>query len=125
MGAMGKTTGTPEHTAKCLACGRVRRFRSAAALLAAGPDGRTCAAKLRIVRAAARVALAEVFTPEQLDKADEIFEDGALVPTGIDGLFLTVSSDGSEYYTTTTYECSCPASKPCCHNAAATMALAA
>jgi hypothetical protein len=87
--------------------------------------GHGCWRKLRTARTVARVVVAEVYTAEQLDKADELIEDGALVPTGIEGMFLAVSSDGSEYYQTTTYECSCPASRPCCHNAAATMALAA
>jgi Family of unknown function (DUF6011) len=117
---MNLTTTGHEH---CMAPGCGRKLSSPVSR--SRGYGHGCWRKLRAVRTAARVVLAEVYTPQQLDKADELIEDGALVPTGIDGMFLAVSSDGTEYYTTTTYECSCPASKPCCHNAAATMALAA
>jgi Family of unknown function (DUF6011) len=115
-------TGITEHE-HCLAPGCGRRLTSTVSR--SRGYGHGCWRKLRAVRTVARVVLAEVYTPEQLDKADELIEDGALVPTGIEGLFLAVSSDGEDIYTTTEGECNCPASKPCCHRAAATMALAA
>jgi hypothetical protein len=87
--------------------------------------GHGCWRKLRLVRTVARDVLSGAYTKDQLDKADEIIEDGALVPSGTEGLFLAVSSDGTEIYSTTADACDCPASKACCHRAAATMTLAA
>jgi SWIM zinc finger len=95
------------HTAKCLACGRTRHFRSAAAATTAGPNGRVCAAKVR--NAAAVVELP--CKPEQHAKAVELIEDGGIVRTSRPGVFAASSSDGSTVYVTDTGAgtCSCKA----------------
>jgi hypothetical protein len=86
---------TTEHTAKCLRCGRVRHFRSAAAAAKAAPVGRICAARIRL---AAITEAVKGFAAAQVDKARELIADGGLIPTGRPGVFRAVSSKGDGSY---------------------------
>jgi SWIM zinc finger len=87
---------TESHTAKCLNCGRVRHFRSAAAAAKAAPSGRICAARIRNVAAVVELPC----KPEQHAKALELIEDGGIVRTSRPGVFAVSSSDGSTVYVT-------------------------
>ena len=88
-------SSTENHTAKCLRCGRVRHFRSAAAAKAAAPHGRVCAALVRIV---AMTEAVKGFASAQVEKARELISDGGLIPTGRPGVFRAVSSKGDGSY---------------------------
>jgi hypothetical protein len=117
---------TQDHTAKCLRCGRVRRFRSAAAAAKAQPVGRICAMR---IRAAALAEAVKGFASTQVDKARELISDGGLIPTGRPGVFRAVSSKGDATYLTHPATCSCAAAKrgratPCYHSLAAKIVLA-
>jgi hypothetical protein len=117
---------TTEHTAKCLRCGRVRRFRSAEAAAKAAPTGRVCAMRIRL---AAMTEAVKGFASAQVDKARELIADGGLVPTGRPGVFRAVSSRGDGSYLTHPATCSCAAAKrgkatPCYHSLAARIVLA-
>jgi hypothetical protein len=118
-------TNTPEHTAKCLKCGRIRHFRSAAAALSAGPHGRICAMRVRI---AAITEAVRGFATAQVEKARELISDGGIIPTKRPGVFRAVSSKGDETYLVHSAVCNCPAglrSVRCYHRAAAAVLLAA
>jgi hypothetical protein len=96
---------TAEHTAKCLNCGRTRRFRSAAAAKAAKPTGRVCAARIRLAMFNEAI---KGFAAKQVEAARELIADGGLVPTKRHGVFLAVSSDGERTYLTHSETCACP-----------------
>ena len=99
---------TTDHTAKCLRCGRVRRFRTAEAALTASPHGRVCAARIRL---AAITEAVRGFAQAQVDKARELIADGGLVPTSRPGVFRAVSSKGDETYLVSAKGlCNCPGS---------------
>jgi hypothetical protein len=102
------------HTAKCLNCGRVRHFRSAAAVLAANPSGRICTAKIRQAQLdEARAG----FTAAQQAKADQLIRDGGAVEIA-PGLYEMASSDGEHTYATDGHSCVCDAGwsdKRCYH----------
>ena len=98
-------TSTGAHTAKCLRCGRVRHFRSAAAALAAGPHGRICAMRVRL---AAITEAVKGFAAKQVDAAREMITDGCFVPTSRKGVFRVVSSDGERSYLAHSDTCNCP-----------------
>jgi hypothetical protein len=105
--------------AKCLKC---HRTLTSAKSIAAG-YGPTCARKVRHTSA----DLAD-FTPSQIASAHELIEDAAIVP--LRGLvFRTVSTDGAELHLTHPATCNCPAgrrsARPCYHQLAARMLLAA
>lgn len=108
-------TTAAQTLTKCLRCGRTL---TSARSTAAG-YGRTC--KARIV-ASAKAATAK---PEQLAKAVDAIETGAVVPLRRRHarVFRSVSSDGSRFYlTAATGQCNCPAglkSRPCYHAVAA------
>lgn len=104
----------PTH---CLRCGRPLR---AARSIARG-RGRWCQAK---VRTAAESADLSAFTAEQADKARELIELGAIVPTSRDGVYSAVSSDGTTVYlvNAAAQTCGCKAGEHgrlCYHRAAA------
>jgi hypothetical protein len=80
---------TAEHTAKCLTCGRVRRFRSAEAAAKAAPSGRICTMKLRL---AAMAEAVRGFTAEPVAKIREALADGAAVLISRPGVYRVVSS---------------------------------
>ena len=116
---------TTEHTAKCLKCGRVRHFRSAAAAKAAKPTGRVCAARIRLAMFNEAI---RGFAAAQVEKAREAIADGAFIPTGRRGVFSVVSSNGADTYLTHSAVCNCPAGlrgRQCYHLAAARILMAA
>ena len=115
------------HTAKCLACGRTRYFRTAAAAAKAAPNGRIC--RVKIVMAAMAEA-AKGFAAKAVAKAMELITDGGLIATSRPDVFRAVSSDGSQAYLTHPQTCSCAAARrgravPCYHSLAARIAVAA
>jgi Family of unknown function (DUF6011) len=108
-------------TTRCLRCGR---NLTAAASVTAG-YGRMC--KARIIAAAKVVELAG-FTAAQRDKAAELIGDKGIVPTGLAGVWRTVSSKGDSYYLTDIWACNCRAGRggrPCYHRLAARILAAA
>ena len=98
-------TSTGAHTAKCLRCGRVRRFRTAEAAATASPHGRVCAARIRL---AAITEAVRGFAQAQVDAAREMIADGCFVPTSRPGVFRVVSSDGERTYLAHPETCNCP-----------------
>jgi len=112
-------SSTESHTAKCLNCGRIRHFRSAAAAAKAAPHGRVCRAKIRLAMFNEAI---KGFAAAQVDKAREAIELGAFIPTGRKGVFQAVSSNGTDRYLTHSAACNCPAGlrgRQCYHLAAA------
>lgn len=105
---------TTNHT-NCLRCGR--KLTSAKSIaLGYGP---TCHRK---VREAAKAEILAQYKPHQVAKAEELIEQGALIPLR-GRIFLAVSSDGSTTYKTHQAACNCPAGlkgvHPCKHRIAA------
>jgi hypothetical protein len=97
---------TTEHTAKCLRCGRVRHFATAAAAAKAAPNGRICAMRIRLAAIGEAV---KGFAQAQVDKARELIADGGLIPAGRPGVFRAVSSSGTDTYLVHSAACNCPA----------------
>ncbi len=117
------TSTEQTHQASCLRCGRP--LRSARSI--ARGRGRWCQAK---VRAAAETTDLSEFTAEQIDKARELIELGAVVATSRDGIYAAVSSDGTTYYVVDAVRqtCTCRAGERglrCYHLAAALVLQAA
>lgn len=111
------------ETAHCHRCGRTL---TAAASIARG-YGRACRAK---VREAAKVVDLTEYKAFQVAKAEELIEQGGIVPTSRTALFLAVSSDGTSRYMVdaTEHSCSCPAGdkgRHCYHLLAADILTAA
>jgi Family of unknown function (DUF6011) len=106
------TNSTARHS-HCARCGRVLRDpRSIAA--GVGPK---CAKR---IATAALVTIAH-HKPEQVAKATELIADGGIARVA-PGTFESVSSSGTEVYTTTTHGCSCKAGtfgRTCYHRVAA------
>ncbi len=108
---------------RCLRPGCGRKLTSEASI--ARGYGRRCAAKIRAARESADLS---AWTPKQVEQARELIEDAALVPAGRDGVFLAVSTDGTEVYRCAAGFCECPAGqkeKHCYHVCAVTITLAA
>ena len=105
---------THEH---CLRCGR--KLHCAASR--ARGYGWGCWARIRVVRKLAELVS---YTRQQVDRAVELIEDAAVIPTAMATVFRTVSSDGLRVYLTTRNGCTCPASKECFHRAAVLMVTA-
>lgn len=108
------------QSAKCLRCGRV--LRSAKAI--ADGRGRTCQRKVREALAAIAATELAIYTAAQVANAAEAIADGAIVPADEirPGLYVIVSSAGTDRYLTGPTSCTCKASqygKPCYHRAAA------
>ncbi|NUP39163.1 MAG: hypothetical protein HOY76_19655 [Streptomyces sp.] len=105
---------TRQHT-NCLRCGR----RLSSAKSCATGYGPTCTRK---VREAAKAEIVAQYKPHQIAKAEELIEQGALIPLR-GQIYLAVSSDGSQTYRTHRAACSCPAGikglHPCKHRIAA------
>lgn len=111
------------ESARCHRCGR--RLTSAASV--ARGYGRTCRAR---VREAAKVVDLTAYKAFQLAKAEELIEQGGVVPTSRPALYLAVSSDGTARYMVDAAEgsCSCPAGdkgRRCYHLLAADILTAA
>ena len=102
------------HT-NCLRCGRTLRSAKSAAL----GYGPTCQRK---VREAAKAQILAQYMPHQIAKAEELIEQGALIPLRA-GISLAPSADGARTYKTHRAACSCPAGikgiHPCKHRIAA------
>lgn len=112
------TTSTErQDQVSCLRCGRpLRSARSVAR-----GRGRWCQAK---VRTAAETTDLSGFKAEQVDKARELIELGAIVATSRTNVFAAVSSDGTTYYVVdaAAQTCTCRAGERglrCYHLAAA------
>ncbi|MUN38996.1 DUF6011 domain-containing protein [Actinomadura litoris] len=109
------TTATPKTTN----CRRCRSLLTSARSVARGYGDQCWKQKQRedAVKAAG-------FKAHQVASARELIEDGAIVPLK-PGLFVVVSSDGSEFYETTVDTCACPAyeaGRACYHRAAVLLA---
>ena len=114
-----KTGTETEH--RCLSCGR--RITSAESIAVGRGSG--CRAK---IRRAQREADLSAWTSRQVEQARELIEDGGLVPSGREGVFFAVSTDGSEVYRCAAEFCECPAGQKgthCYHVAAVVITLAA
>lgn len=59
-----------------------------------------------------------------MERARELIEDAAIIPTAMVAVVRIVSSDGLRVYLTTRSACTCPASKACFHRAAVLMVTA-
>lgn len=105
---------TTTHTS-CLRCGR--KITSAKSV--ATGYGPTCTRK---VKEATKAQIIAQYKPHQVAKAEELIEQGGLIPLR-GQIYLAVSSDGSQTYKTHRAACSCPAGikglHPCKHRIAA------
>lgn len=105
---------TTHHT-NCLRCGRTL---TSAKSCATG-YGPTCTRK---VREAAKAEIIATYKPQQIAKAEELIEQGALIPLRA-GIYLAPSADGERTYKAHRTACSCPAGvkslHPCKHRIAA------
>lgn len=88
-------------TGVCLRCHRVLRSAKSVSL----GYGPTC---VRKVREAAKAEVVSQYKPHLVAAAEELIEQGGLVPLRR-GIFLAVSSDGSRNYRTHRAACNCPA----------------
>ena len=111
---MNAAATTAEHT-HCLRCGRALRAARSRSL----GYGPTCTRK---VREAAKAEVVAQYKPHQIAKAEELIEQGALIPLR-SGIYLAPSSDGTRTYKAHRTACSCPAGvkglHPCKHRIAA------
>lgn len=87
-------------TGHCLRCRRALRNPSTDGY---GPKCRV------MVRKAAKAAVVSQYKTHQVAKAEELLEQGALVPLRANRIFLAVSSDGTQVYKTHRAACTCPA----------------
>src|SRR5689334_19861733 len=96
---------------RCLGCGRWLKAKASVA----ARRGPKCLARYNAEMAKTlemlAADLAANYTAEQVDKATGLIEDNAIVkrierPTGR-GVYLAVSSDGSQWYTTEAGRCTC------------------
>ncbi|MFE3378756.1 SWIM zinc finger family protein [Streptomyces anulatus] len=98
----------------CLRCGRALRVPTTDGY---GPKCRV------MVRKAARAEVVAQYKPHQVVKAEELLEQGGLIPLRARRVFLAVSSDGSTAYKAHRAACTCPAGikgvHPCKHRIAA------
>lgn len=114
---MDMMNGEPNET-RCLRCGRK---------IMAGSYGPTC---LRKIRAAAQTADLSAWTPAQVEAAIELIADGGVVPSTREGVFHTVSTDGTEIHRTHPHGCNCTNGlqtrppRPCLHRCAVVIVLA-
>jgi hypothetical protein len=116
-------SGQAEITIRCHGCGR--KLTSAASI-AAG-RGPVCRAK---VRKAAETTDLTAFKDWQVDKARELIEQQAIIPSSRPALYIAVGSDSVTRYVTDAYErsCTCKAAangRGCYHLAAALILAAA
>lgn len=111
---MNAAATTHQHT-NCLRCGR----KLTSAKSTATGYGPTCTRK---VREAAKAEIITTYKAHQIAKAEELIEQGALIPLR-SGIYLAPSSDGSRTYKAHRAACSCPAGikglHPCKHRIAA------
>jgi hypothetical protein len=103
---MNTTANTTAKTAAKPVIGHCLRCRRA--LTNPTPDGYgpKCRA---MVRRAARAEVVAQYKPYLVEKAEELIEQGGLIPLRANRVFLAVSSDGSTAYRTHRAACTCPA----------------
>lgn len=108
------STQTKPVIGHCLRCRRALRVPTTDGY---GPKCRV------MVRKAARAKVAAQYKTHQVAKAEELIEQGALIPLRANRVFLAVSTDGSATYKTHRAACTCPAGikgvHPCKHRIAA------
>ncbi|MEU5834509.1 SWIM zinc finger family protein [Streptomyces diacarni] len=108
------TQASKPVVAHCLRCGRALRNATADGY---GPKCRV------MVRKAARAEVVAQYKPHQVAKAEELIEQGGLVPLRGCRVFYAVSSDGATAYKAHRAACTCPAGikalYPCKHRIAA------
>jgi hypothetical protein len=105
------TNSTAKHS-HCARCGILRSAKSVAAGV--------CPKCAKLIAAAALVTVAH-HKQEQVSKAIELIADGGIVRVS-SSTFASVSSSGTEVYTTTPASCSCKAGtfgRTCYHRVAA------
>src|SRR3954452_8362785 len=99
-----QTSTNAEAVHRCLRPGCGRKLTSPESI--ARGAGRACARKMRL---AAEAADLSAWTARQGEQARELIEDGGLVPAAQEGVFLAVSTDGTEVYRCSAGFCECPA----------------
>jgi hypothetical protein len=116
---MATTTNTPATTTNCLRCGRTLRNTT--------PDGYGPKCRIK-VRNAARAKTIAAFKPATVTKAQELIEQGGLIPLR-GRVFQVIASNGVDRYLTHPAACNCPAGlkarHACYHRAAAAIVTAA
>jgi hypothetical protein len=117
---MNAAAATHQHT-NCLRCGR----RLSSTKSTATGYGPTCTRK---VRKSARAEVIAQHKPAQVAKAQELIEQGGVIPLRRN-VFRTVSSDGTRTYLTAPQACNCAAGLKgkhmCFHRIAAQIVTAA
>jgi hypothetical protein len=114
---MNKRHAVATKTATCRRCRATLRSTKSVAC-GIGP---VCERNERRERAAAAAG----YKPHQVESAVELIEDGAIVAMPTPGLFVAVSTDGSEFYECTAESCGCKAAengRQCYHRLAALIA---
>ena len=92
---------TTTHT-NCLRCGR--RLTSTKSV--ATGYGPTCTRK---VKAAVKAEIVAAHKPQAIAKAEELIEQGGIVPIRGRRIFAVVASNGTDTYKTAPQGCTCPA----------------
>jgi ribosomal protein L37E len=92
---------TSTHT-HCLRCGRALKSDKSVAT----GYGPTCTRK---VKAAAKAKVIAAHKPTLVAKAEELIEQGGIIPIRARRVFAVISSDGSTTYKTAPQGCTCPA----------------
>jgi hypothetical protein len=117
---MSAAATTHQHT-NCLRCGRALRSLKSTT----SGYGPTCTRK---VRESARAEIIAQHKPAQVAKAQELIEQGGVIPLRRN-VFRTVSSDGTRTYLTAPQACNCAAGLKgkhmCFHRIAAQIVTAA
>ncbi|MFF3151827.1 DUF6011 domain-containing protein [Streptomyces sp. NPDC057910] len=112
---------TTSQYSNCIRCGRHLTSAKSRAI----GYGPTCARKIRT--ATTFVSSRTDYSPDQVDSACQLIEDGGILPLR-SVIFLTVSTDGTELHRTAPTGCNCKAGLKggrCYHQLAARMLLAA
>jgi hypothetical protein len=107
------TTSTPAESVTCVLCGHA---------VPGGPYHERCAARVRQVTA---ILVSAGLDPEQAERALQAHELGAVIPAGVEGVFLVVASSGDGPYVTGANFCSCPAATAHCYHKIAVIILSA
>lgn len=104
-------------------CGRCGRRLTSARSRKLG-FGEMCWRRMRAavaeLRAEVEAGKIGAFLPHQITSAQELIDDGGVAYVG-DYSFVTISTDGTERYTTSIFDCTCPAGErgeSCYHQAA-------
>lgn len=95
-----KATAAKPITGHCLRCRRALRNPTTDGY---GPKCRV------MVRKAARAEALAQYKPHLVTKAEELIEQGGLIPIRANRVFLAVSSDGTNTYRSHRAACTCPA----------------